>query len=127
MYGKVYPATTATDNNKEYREMPTKLTTRQRDKLIEAAQNAQVFAVVGDGNFPHDMLRYDHCWPATESDATRMDYASNSAVPREVRRIELRGLTGPTPARWRSFGWKVVAINPPGHAQATDHAAQRHA
>lgn len=87
--------------------MPTKLTTRQRDKLIEAAQNAITFDVTGTGSFPVDMLRYDHCWPAQSEDGILLD-ASHVKAPRSIR---MRGLTGPTPARWRSFGWKVVAIN----------------
>ena len=42
-------------------------TKRQKDKLIEAAQNAIEFTVRGTGEFPTDMLRYDCCWPATEA------------------------------------------------------------
>jgi hypothetical protein len=83
--------------------MPTtKLTTRQRDKLIEAVQSAIEFAVEGRGDFPADMLRYDHCWPATEAMSRLLGQSHN-------RVIYLKGLTGPTPARWASFGWKVVA------------------
>lgn len=81
--------------------MATKLTTRQRDKLIEAAQNAVEFTVAGSGEFPHDMLRYDHCWPATQSDASQLN-------SRFARQITLRGLTGPTAARWFSFGWHLM-------------------
>lgn len=89
--------------------MNTKLTQRQRDKLTEASQNPIDFTVVGSGEFPFDMLRYDHAWPASESQARLM--SSSIHVPAGPRRIEMRGLTGPTPARWASFGWKVVAIN----------------
>jgi hypothetical protein len=93
-------ATATTQQPKEY-EMTTKLTTRQRDKLIEAAQNAPVFTVVGSGQFPFDMLRYDHCWPTWGDQSGLLTHT-------EQRRITLSGLTGPTPARWASFGWKVV-------------------
>lgn len=84
--------------------MTTKLTTRQRDKLIEAAQNAIEFVVEGRGEFPLDMLRYDRCWPASIDDTLR--------IPRDHlaidRQIGLAGLKVPTAARWASFGWKVV-------------------
>ena len=49
--------------------MHHKLTAKQKDKLVEAAQNALIFEVQGRGEFPLDMLRYDLCWPATEGDA----------------------------------------------------------
>lgn len=84
--------------------MSTKLTQRQRDKLIEAAQNSIFFTVVGDGEFPIDMLRYDKCWPNSSHDTSLVNRQGE-------RRIECRGLTGPTPARWTSFGWTVVSVN----------------
>jgi hypothetical protein len=80
----------------------TKLTTRQADKLIEAAQNAVTFSVVGHGEFPADMLRYDLCWPASHGDSALLGYSTGT------RRIELKGLKLPTAARWESFGWKLV-------------------
>jgi hypothetical protein len=80
----------------------TKLTTRQRDKLIEAAQNAIFFAVVGSGDFPHDMLRYDKCWPASEG-ASRLIGETG-----RLRRVEMKGLREPTARRWYSFGWSVI-------------------
>jgi hypothetical protein len=87
--------------------MTTKpLTTRQRDKLIEAAQNAIEFTVTGKGQFPIDMLRYDLCWPATGSDSTDI---ANAYRTSGAHRIDLKGLKTPTPARWASFGWTVVA------------------
>lgn len=86
--------------------MTTKLTARQQDKLIEAAQNAVEFQVTGTGAFPVDMLRYDLCWPATGSDST--DIQSSHLPSRTVHRIDLKGLKLPTAARWASFGWKVV-------------------
>jgi len=89
--------------------MTTKLTTRQRDKLIEAAQNAIEFTVQStERTFPIDMLRYDLCWPATSEDATRIH--DEVTQPRQPRSIKLKGLKLPTFARWHSFGWEVVLI-----------------
>lgn len=82
---------------------------RQLDKLIEAAQTAIEFEVSGKHDFPFDMLRYDLCWPATESDANEI--AANASpftsLPRAQYSIKLKGLKPPTPGRWASFGWKV--------------------
>ena len=89
--------------------MATKLTARQKDKLIEAAQNAITFTVTGRGNFPHDMLRYDICWPAHEGESNKL--TKTSGPLEEARTITLRGLTGPTFARWRSFNWEVVEVS----------------
>jgi hypothetical protein len=87
----------------------TKLTTRQRDRLIEAAMTAIEFTVLGTGEFPYDMLRHDRAWPATEADAKLLNdttWMTGQSLPE--RAIKLRGLVGPTAARWRSFGWTVV-------------------
>lgn len=93
--------------------MPNKLTTRQRDKLIEAAQNAIEFRVSGRGEFPTDMLRYDLCWPASQGDShsidTWRDLVTAGGKPFATRTITLKGLKLPTAARWASFGWTVVA------------------
>jgi hypothetical protein len=86
--------------------MSTKLTDRQRDKLIEAAQNAIEFTVEGRGDFPYDMLRYDLCWPASQQDSRFI--ASTGHPNLQPPKICLKGLKAPTPARWESFGWKVV-------------------
>jgi hypothetical protein len=84
-----------------------KLTPRQQDNMILSAQTAHLIAVVGDGDFPYDMLRYDLAWPATGGDSALIGYNNKTSV----RRIELRSLKLPTIARWASFGWKVVAVN----------------
>lgn len=86
--------------------MTTKLTQRQKDKLIEAAQNAIEFTVTGRGMFPFDMLRYDLCWPASQGDASII--IGSATHPNRGRHINLKGLKTPTAARWHSFGWKVV-------------------
>ena len=88
--------------------MPSKLTARQQDKLIEAAQNAIEFEVFGKGDFPFDMLRYDLCWPASETDALHIPLAPTPQARLELRSINLRGLKLPTTRRWESYGWKVA-------------------
>jgi hypothetical protein len=89
--------------------MSSKLTARQRDKLLESAQNAITFTVEGSGNFPVDMLRYDICWPATEGDSHQVATPEGvSEASRTSRVVTLKGLKAPTLARWRSFGWMVV-------------------
>lgn len=59
------------------------------------------FRVEGAGDFPLDMLRYDRCFPAAGVDVEtiRADGA---------RRVTLLSDRHPTPARWDSFGWRVV-------------------
>ena len=84
------------------------ISTKQQDKLIEAAQNAIEFDVQGRGEFPVDMLRYDLCWPATETDSNLIDPPRVAGLAKQ-RIITLRSLKGtPTFARWRSFGWEVL-------------------
>jgi hypothetical protein len=88
--------------------MTTKLTARQQDKLIEAAQNAIAFEVFGRGDFPFDMLRYDCCWPATQADSSQLELAPTPQARQEMRSINLKGLKVPTAARWKSWGWEVA-------------------
>jgi hypothetical protein len=67
----------------------------------------QTFRVTGMGEFPLDMLRYDHCWPATETDAASAEGPRH--CPRTVaivRDIRQKGDV-PTASRWHSFGWDV--------------------
>lgn len=67
--------------------------------------------VEGRGTFPLDMLRYDSCCPATETDTSHVN-----GVVAEVRRVVLRrfSVSGQpaTEGRWRSFGWRVVEERP---------------
>jgi len=75
------------------------------------------FSVVGVLSFPDDMLRYDDCAPATESDAAaiarkRHPYPDLTAA-RERTQVALvhagaRRSWGPTFDRWRSFNWSVI-------------------
>ena len=64
----------------------------------------------GRGPFPLDMLRYDCCWPATGDDSAKMAECAYGQPPQEItvkcyaadRRRDF------TPARWESFGWRLV-------------------
>jgi hypothetical protein len=80
------------------------------------------FVVEGASSFPTDMLRYDHCWPATGDDASLISLLQARAhgllVDEDdlsVKRITLvrdteTKVQGPEVGRWKSFGWEVVGI-----------------
>jgi len=75
-----------------------------------ATQHIHVFTVQGHGRFPLDMLRYDRCWPAAETESGRI--APNWSSPEDYkteRAIQMKGLNVPTKDRWNSFGWVVLA------------------
>ena len=77
------------------------------------------FAVRGSGQFPYDMLRYDHAWPAWEEESGYLaqDWAADA---REVcLRMASSHDKGPNVDRWRSFGWAVTYI---ARVQGTDYA-----
>jgi hypothetical protein len=66
------------------------------------------FIVEGAGSFPLDMLRYDSCFPAEESQSSKIE------DHRRERRAILLCRRGVNPelqahalARWHSFGWSV--------------------
>lgn len=59
------------------------------------------FIVKGCGEFPLDMLRYDQCWPCSQTDVIEM-------TARGVRHVRLDTIATPTPDRWISFNWRVV-------------------
>lgn len=70
--------------------------------------------------FPIDMLRRDHCVPATEQDAHRIEnlmWAKRESVddPPESERIvaltrfyPVGSNPAPTLGRWESFGWTML-------------------
>ena len=71
------------------------------------------FTVEGSGTFPFDMLRYDACWPESESrDSYRLaaDYG-NDKNPPSRRQVTLLSDNrhAPTYGRWESFTWKVIS------------------
>lgn len=64
-------------------------------------------AAVGRGEFPFDMLRYDNCFPATEAhDSGALVTTDNGLRVVVLKRWRVAGSW--TPARWESFGWKLV-------------------
>lgn len=65
------------------------------------------YEVEGHGSFPVDMLRYDCCWPKTETDSAIMDRSHRDRGGNHHYAIRVMGLKHPTEARWQSFGWKV--------------------
>jgi hypothetical protein len=74
------------------------------------------FTVRGNGPFPEDMLRYDHCEPATQEDVFWV-------TGRYIRELMLKARIShpsivksglfPTKARWDSFGWGVTEVYKP--------------
>lgn len=86
------------------------------------------FAVTGSGDFPFDMLRYDSCWPACESESAKIAIGSY-AEPLGMRTVALACKPGdnwrsvPNVKRWHSFGWKASDLyeeryQVPTHAEA---------
>lgn len=72
-------------------------------RRIDPVKSVFEFTVRGKGDFPIDMLRYDQCWPKSESpDVPAMTRT------REERSLTLVGLCSPTEDRWASFGWRVT-------------------
>jgi hypothetical protein len=68
------------------------------------------YKVVGRGDFPWDMLRYDRVYPLSEPSPSRYDVDERW---REPRTVEVQG-EACTPARWSSFLWSVVDPNRDG-------------
>lgn len=63
---------------------------------------------VGSGQFPFDMLRYDHCFPASESYSSELgrDHYQHERVVIVARYAHQPGRW--TVDRWKSFGWKLT-------------------
>jgi hypothetical protein len=64
------------------------------------------------GAFPVDMLRYDACHPATETDAYDIarSVREHEPVTARVERIDDDRMGRWTDARWRSFAAQIVAV-----------------
>lgn len=62
------------------------------------------FTVIGAGEFPIDMLRYDRCWPRRESGEIAASFRPRL---RAALTIDIEGMNEPTRDRWTSFGWHV--------------------
>jgi hypothetical protein len=67
------------------------------------------FTVAGTGQFPIDMLRFDMCRPASESDSNEIE-RSYQPRNRVEHRVRLVGPKAPTEPRWGSFGWAVEGV-----------------
>lgn len=65
------------------------------------------YKVMGRGDFPWDMLRYDRVYPITNPSPSRYDDKEEWT---KSRTVEVEGL-GCTPDRWSSFLWSVVDKN----------------
>lgn len=73
------------------------------------------FEVQGSGVFPHDMLRYDACYPVRPADVYGLSSSYNDMRSREflrdIRRVRLAStVKPPTEDRWKSFGWVVARV-----------------
>lgn len=77
------------------------------------------YTVEGHTPFPIDMLRYDSCFPAHEKDShliiRTLDETITPPLGPEPYRVEVSTLRDHrthamilTPARWKSFGWRVM-------------------
>jgi hypothetical protein len=91
---------------------------RHYDKIPAVSRPRYVsYAVVmGEGEFPYDMLRYDNCRPWKELDSGSMRYDAMTG-PKGERWVVLERLhvdTNPrwTGDRWKSFGWTLVESTP---------------
>lgn len=60
-------------------------------------------------SFPIDMLRYDCCWPSTESDA-QLIQNNNQDYQRQAITVTKRAVNSKpfSYERWESFGWYYV-------------------
>ena len=82
-------------------------------KMNKAKETATQFTVIGRGEFPMDMLRYDGCYPKSEKDTVTMQ----SDGLREVMLHKTLNwghskIWSPTVGRWNSFGWAVLGDLP---------------
>lgn len=72
------------------------------------------FKVRGKGEFPDDMLRYDHCYPRTQDDVVVLHpHYTNIEARQSIRVVGLASIYymknwKPTSERWRTFGWEVL-------------------
>lgn len=91
--------------------------------------------VVGSGPFAWDMLRYDFCSPANESnDAHTLEHIEWQTVVegRELypfRSVVLKRwkVAGDwTPARWKSQGWDLIGVWPEHEQEAARKAGLEH-
>ena len=61
--------------------------------------------------FPFDMLRYDRCYPQSETEARSL--REGRATDSSKRKISMRTIGDRlTPKRWQSFGWEIISMFP---------------
>lgn len=72
------------------------------------SKHRRIWGVVrGVGAFPTDMLRFDRCYPATQSDAVTIDEGTSLRFVM-IQADRDPGQQGFTPMRWISFGWELL-------------------
>lgn len=74
---------------------------------MSTANKLHTFTVEGGGSFPYDMLRYDECFPAAESESGLMQSHETKHRIIQLRAWQSSWWT-PTDARWDSFNWVVA-------------------
>ena len=74
-----------------------------------AKQTEWHFEVMGSGEFPIDMLRYDGAIPSRGIDAQAIMRSFDPGRERQIIRL-MSVFHKPTVARWQSFGWLVGDI-----------------
>lgn len=84
------------------------MTPRKRTGL-SGIPRIYTFVVVGDDQFPVDMLRYDLCYPKRTSDSHEIERSFRPRERRE-RRVTLVSSKAPTEPRWGSFGWALESV-----------------
>lgn len=73
----------------------------------------QLFEVEGRHPFPIDMLRYDACFPASETESHKINATFDGGRIETTRVTLARYIRAdmkqePTSGRWHSFGWTVI-------------------
>jgi hypothetical protein len=99
------------------RDLPSKVNPDNEGAVADSAMKGfrfQVIPVHTYDRFPIDMLRYDSCWPETEQDSVEISATlfrwSDPLHQRTGTPVNLYSAhTPPTPERWETFGWRVVA------------------
>ena len=81
---------------------------RMYPSSVQGKLYLHTFAVVGAGQVPADMLRYDQCWP----DDGRLGPTTGVRHREQLVEIGLAHIGPkvwePTRERWASFGWRVL-------------------
>ncbi len=65
------------------------------------------FHVTGSGDFPFDMLRYDGCYPARETDAAKLPWCILNVRTIRLVKVGVDRTWEPCRERWAAFRWRV--------------------